>query len=1150
MSSRADRSVTELKPRLPTHVVRGKVLVAGTNAPAIGIVAQLFRLNGDERQVSLGSVPVDDGGFEINWNGERAEVADDGARIKVVIVGRDGGESPPVLAESDSRDASALSHYFVIEVSSEVLANVGLVGALGVAARSPDPTVAAKALEADRQRVAARHAQMTEVRKRSVEELRRAERAREEKVSDIVIEQLTRVPKDSSAWRRLVKPGEDPRKVAKEYQQSALSTMNMQVLGARGARTYVALSDDERITLRAAPNDPDSVDTDGMERLLRRKRFGAELRRQDPFSAIDTTNLLDEPAAPSEPEAPPEGSSPQAMTPDEKVAELVNAIHAPETFGLGIPLDNKEIGDKVQGLTLAKGPADVPAHYEYSRLELAFDHVWEDARAEGYIERAKSLYRIAEDLGGDPASALASSPSPLRALKREAQFALAAAGLDASTGAIRRWIARDNGPKRPTGSSLDINDIKDPWIGPGDPPPPPDWPPQPPPHPPHTPPDGVGDLGEAHPADPSSEDAADYPFTVFAPDTVNFGIIVKYDQCFKPKNYQVGRLVGTRTLAPQESWSYTTKQVVKTSFNRKQIQSNQALRKDEAEDSYRDESEIVNRAQAKTNFAMNTSGSYDLGPLGEGSVTSSLGRDAETSSQETKRAQRSAIRKAAQEIRSEQRLEIETASSFEAETTETRKIENTSQENSWTAVFYQLHRCYEFSQQLSHVIPVALVAQRVPRPQEITEDWIIRHDWIIRRFLLDDSFQETLTYISTSAAGDRIVLADLQQHMLDLRAAVNELKLQITAARRLSEKQLEALQNFIKQRADLAQSEDSEGWLEGAWEAVAGSDDASKDSIRLLEDAARERYEKAVREEQDLRARLEREVTALQVATDGYVHALSDNTNHKIQIDRLIKHILTFILHYMQGIWSYEQREQQVLRQQALLCPRLRAPVKEYKLNKLGDWPIGLIPEVGKSPYDVTFTTKVNEDYDADDAMATLAELIDLDRPIGMYANLLIYPLKESNGLTDFMMTPYIDATLGLRDPDGAGNMTLEEFQVYVHKLRETLTTEQFEEIEADLEKQAKALLMRAERDGEDIVIPSNALYMQLLVDPGKVLEEFKAAHRAVDVVRAKAEATGIQLDNLRRAKLVLSNKLGDPNIETVKNVYYRSEIPPHDGDE
>ena len=64
------------------------------------------------------------------------------------------------------------------------------------------------------------------------------------------------------------------------------------------------------------------------------------------------------------------------------------------------------------------------------------------------------------------------------------------------------------------------------------------------------------------------------------------------------------------------------------------------------------------------------------------------------------------------------------------------------------AVFSKLQRQYEVLTQLSEVHNVVLIAEYVPEPRQITDEWIRKHDWILAKALLDDSFRETLTEIS------------------------------------------------------------------------------------------------------------------------------------------------------------------------------------------------------------------------------------------------------------------------------------------------------------------------------------------------------------------------------------------------------------------
>ena len=80
---------------------------------------------------------------------------------------------------------------------------------------------------------------------------------------------------------------------------------------------------------------------------------------------------------------------------------------------------------------------------------------------------------------------------------------------------------------------------------------------------------------------------------------------------------------------------------------------------------------------------------------------------------------------------------------------------------------------------------------------------------------------------------------------------------------------------------------------------------------------------------------------------------------------------------------------------------------RSYTLTPLGDWPIGTVPQPGKTCYEVSFVTEIDPDLDDAAKMGTLAELADLDRPLGYKGNYIMYPLRKSNALTGFMLTPY-----------------------------------------------------------------------------------------------------------------------------------------------
>lgn len=1136
------------------NVVKGHIQVKGTKAGISGLVIQLFDLSPDlsgrielalhlsqgTLGQPLGTTVTRNGDFAVSYEDNAFRIRIERARpdlLLLVLAPEEPGKAitDRVLYQADVRRSAAAQEFFFIQVDGEDLKKreVALPELQETTATDPRAVILKVASELERRKEIRR--ELSALAKAEVEEVREQEKKIETQLRQRIFEHLTKLSSDSPAWERFVPPGGDVKAVTRENHERTIAQV---VNKAAPQETYLVLSDEELDELLDTNGDPI---TEKVEARLRGQNTTPSRLRDDPLLR-DCLNRqraspFDPPPAPQPPAPPPTEAPIEDLDIDVQLSRLFNNLKSPESIQVeeGVRPDQSSVEVSVGKLSLRRGPADVPALYDFHNLQIAFDHVWEDARAEGVIEAAKTLYRQTLEAGGDPETALNTTPgNPLRALAREAAVAGQAKGQRLLT-----TMARMNDHFGPGDIGTDI--IVDPL-----PPQPPE--PPPPPDPPR-PPGGRPEWADVDVTAVFEQASEGYPFTVFAAGSVNFGLLVTYRQRWDPVSYQVGRLAKTLTLAPKETVSFTTRQVVKLSMSKKQINSAQQMRKDDAEDTQRDEAEIVQRAESKTNFSLSASGSYDLGPLGEGDSTSTFTKDAASSSQETKKSFRQAVRRASQEFRDERKMEVETAQSFETEESTKREIGNPNDELCVTYLFYELQRRYSVCESLFRVTPVVLVGQYVPPPEHISEIWVMRHDWIIRRFLLDDSFIPALNYLATQVKGDRIILADLKANLDMIRSTVNALKDEIMHARSQMTARYAALEAQIEKQAEIAEEEESEGFFEKAGEALFYDSDESKEATRIREDAARDAYERAVREEKDLRSRLDREVSALQVASDTYTKALAENTNHQVQIDRLVRHVKDYILHYMQAIWSYEHPDQRFFRHHNIEAPRLLPRTKTYTLEEVADWPVGVTPQPGKKCFRVTFTVEIDENLDEDDKKATLAELAKLDEPQGFKGNYIIYPLKEGNALTDYMMTPYIDAELGLRDPDSPGNFTLAEFSRYVDCLREKLGDE-FTEVEPELRKQYEVILADPLRDGEEIIVPTNSLYIEALVGTQPLIEDFKLLHRGLDVLKVQAEARNLELENLRKAARMQADKLGDPNVENVKNVYYRGDIPPHDGDE
>ena len=238
--------------------------------------------------------------------------------------------------------------------------------------------------------------------------------------------------------------------------------------------------------------------------------------------------------------------------------------------------------------------------------------------------------------------------------------------------------------------------------------------------------------------------------------------LLNYRQHWQPQSYQVGNLVSTIPLAPQEVRRYTTKRVVvKPSRKVKEINDDLRSGKDESSETSRVDSEIVDRAKNQTNFQKNASGSFGNSAIYKVSAgMQQSGKDFKSvESAQTKRDFHEAVVKSAQEYRNEHRMEIETQESQEDESTTFQELRNPNDELTVTYLFYELQRRYLVSEALYKVLPVVMVANDVPAPNEIDSAWLLRHDWILKRSILDDSFLPAIEYIATSYTGEEITVA-------------------------------------------------------------------------------------------------------------------------------------------------------------------------------------------------------------------------------------------------------------------------------------------------------------------------------------------------------------------------------------------------------
>ena len=206
-------------------------------------------------------------------------------------------------------------------------------------------------------------------------------------------------------------------------------------------------------------------------------------------------------------------------------------------------------------------------------------------------------------------------------------------------------------------------------------------------------------------------------------------------------------------------------------------------------------------------------------------------------------------------------------------------------------------------------------------------------------------------------------------------------------------------------------------------EFLFGGDVDVKETMRARAEAAKDAFERTERQERELRDRLASEISILESMTNKYSEALREQFNRRTEILRLRAHVKANILYYMQAIWNHEPVDQRFFRLYNLRVPEIKI-IPEYKIS---DSPGYLWLDGKKTPITIGFSmpSQINVEW------KTLVEVADIDNLLGYKGNYMIFPLKENNSITMFMMQDYVEIneTAHLWDPDEAGNYTIDEMK-------------------------------------------------------------------------------------------------------------------------
>ena len=774
-----------------------------------------------------------------------------------------------------------------------------------------------------------------------------------------------------------------------------------------------------------------------------------------------------------------------------------------------------DVARRISGLQLASGPADVTAIHDFDVLQIAFDHVWNDLVDERVVTAATWLNQAVTRAGGAPSSNLPPGtiafslgiPNPIDVVLDAAKTVTHAIGgvLTGGGGGGGNWggPTRDHrgnggawgGPTRDHRGSVSVG-TSPPGQG-------------------TSVPDPAADVQQLL-SDLEALLAEPYRFTVYAADetgvAINFGLMIKYRQRWTPVTYQAGKLVRTVTLAPKEERAYSRKTTTVTKKKTDTKEKFRSLTKTEENVTDRAVRDIVEKAGSRTGFEAGASGTgYSV----------KANHDADQSSSDSKQSFHEAVRKAAAEYENEHSMEISFEESVESIAEESGKIVNPNSELAVTYLFYQLQRRFLVSERIQQLTPVVLVAQAVPKPSDINVKWMLQYDWILRKALLDPGFESAFQYVDQDLAGEEFAIAVLKQNVEAQQLLVSQLKDNLAAARNDITFRYEALE-----RALAATPSGGSGGLTfplaiGLFNKLFGSDSNNdNDTIQMREQIARDAYDRAVDAERSLEDQLSKEASLLTVMTDKWVEAQKKFFDKSIEVDRLRLHIKQNILYYMQAIWDHEPPDQRYFRLHRVPVPVLAG---ELKYN--------IVEDTTAIPMPPLWTTPTTLEADASGITTTgdtvpLVEIADLDNPLGYKGNYMIFPLVESNVLTKYMMVPYANRASGIHDPDQMGNLTRAELDDYVCCLKKNLSDADFNALLPGINEAYQRLLSDPHPSEEEIVVPTDSLYIETLPSAQPVLEDFQLMHRAADVERVKIQNAGASLENVRHAARILGGTL------------------------
>ncbi|MEM9680819.1 MAG: hypothetical protein AAF901_10895, partial [Bacteroidota bacterium] len=632
-----------------------------------------------------------------------------------------------------------------------------------------------------------------------------------------------------------------------------------------------------------------------------------------------------------------------------------------------------------------------------------------------------------------------------------------------------------------------------------------------------------------------------YSFKYYAAHSVNYGIVVKYRQEWKPMNYQVGRLVSTLPLAPGETRELKITQKLKRTRAEKEMRKSLSENSYESSSTVKSELDVIAKLATDTNFKMSASGTFTLG-IGSIESASEFSHNQKTESNRQHKRMSEATRKAAEKVRQEREVSVENAQEFQESLESTQKIHNPNNEVTVTYLMYELERRYQVHQKLESVTPVIMLALDMPSPHELTEGWVLEHSWIIRRALLDDSFEDAILLIENGRQSEAVDIEVKKAIYEREQAAMSKLSSDFDAVIKDRNTLRQQVIDLQKDADNYEAGEDStvekvkKFFKTGGWSIFGG--DSGPDQAALYESmikAAESRLKHIEQTAEELATAQRAAKREAREAGQQYAEAIKIIAQKDTQIKQLLLHIRQNIFHYMHAIWEMKHPDEWFFEWAEKMVYHIGAGKVTCTLTRkenLRPMPPGI--ERQGDPYEINCDPPTPPDIEtlSEEDKVPLGSIAHVDQLLGFKGNYAVFPLKDCTHITDYMMREFVDDYLGLRDPALEMGTTSAELIEYA---KEVWNDDSLSDVDrTTLSEIITKSLSSPVPDTQEIILPTGQIYMEALKGETTLLEDFKLSHRGLDVLKVQEEVREKRLENLRRAGRMVNGEVDfdDPNVD------------------